>query len=51
MDFYVLLKLLSGGLVAEGVGEWELKDCSFVYETLATSLNDPDAASSKGLNC
>lgn len=35
----------SGGLVAEGVGEWELKDCSFVYETLVTSLNDPDAAS------
>ncbi|MCO5555004.1 hypothetical protein L7F22_008543 [Adiantum nelumboides] len=35
----------SGGLVAEGVGEWGLKDCSFVYETLANSLNDLDAAS------
>eukprot|EP00250_Pteridium_aquilinum_P018384 c24061_g1_i1 orf=1052-3736(-) len=40
----------SGGPVAEGVGEWELKDCSFVYETLVRSLNDPDAASSKHLN-
>ncbi|MCO5594657.1 hypothetical protein L7F22_048690 [Adiantum nelumboides] len=36
----------SGGLVAEGVGKWGLKDCSFVYETLANSLNDLDAASS-----
>ncbi|KAI5063900.1 hypothetical protein GOP47_0020570 [Adiantum capillus-veneris] len=35
----------SGALVAEGVGERGLKDCSFVYEMLATSLNDLDAAS------
>lgn len=35
----------SGGLVSEGVGEWELKDCAYVFETLATRLNDQDAAS------
>lgn len=41
----------SGGPVGEGVGEWGLKDCSFVYETLATSLNDPEAAARWKLRC